>query len=62
MNKFASDFDSNKYDNLIQQDMNLGRKVGVAGTPTLFLNGKLMKSRSFVDFKTAIDGYLKQQK
>ena len=62
MNRFASDFSSNKYDNLIQQDMNLGRKAGVAGTPTLFMNGKRMKSRSFVDFKTAIDGYLKQQK
>jgi protein-disulfide isomerase len=41
--------------------INLGRKVGVGGTPTLFMNGKRMKSRSFGDFKEAIEGYLKQQ-
>jgi protein-disulfide isomerase len=61
VNKFNVDFSNNKYDNLIQKDINLGRKVGVGGTPTLFMNGKRMKSRSFSDFKEAIEGYLKQQ-
>lgn len=59
--KFMADFQSNKYDNLIQQDIVLGQSAGVGGTPTLFLNGKRMQGRSFDDFKTAIDGYLKKK-
>jgi protein-disulfide isomerase len=58
--KFLADFNSNKYDNLIQQDITLGQNSGVGGTPTLFMNGKRMQGRSFDDFKTAIDSYLKK--
>lgn len=58
--KFMAAFQSNKYDNLIQQDITLGQGAGVGGTPTLFLNGKRMQGRSFDDFKTAIEGYLKK--
>jgi protein-disulfide isomerase len=60
INKFTADFNSNKYDALIQQDINLGRKAGVTGTPTLYMNGKRMQRRSFEDFKQLIDGYLKK--
>jgi protein-disulfide isomerase len=60
INKFTADFNSNKYDALIQQDINLGRKAGVTGTPTLYMNGKRMQRRSFEDFKRLIDGYLKK--
>lgn len=59
--KFMSDFSSNKYDKLIQQDINLGQKVEVRGTPTIFINGKRMKGRSINDFKTTIDGILKKK-
>ncbi len=62
MNKFNADFSSNKYDALIQQDINLGRQAGVTGTPSLFMNGKRMQRRSFDDFKVAIDAILKQKK
>jgi protein-disulfide isomerase len=62
MDKFVADFSGNKYDSLIQQDINLARKLGVTGTPTLFMNGKRMQGRSFDVFKVAIDGYLKQKK
>ncbi|MBI4682197.1 MAG: thioredoxin domain-containing protein [Nitrospirae bacterium] len=58
--KFLADFQSSKYDNLIQQDISLGQSASVGGTPTLFLNGKRMQGRSFEDFKAAIDGYLKK--
>ncbi len=58
--KFLADFNSNKYDNLIQQDIMLGQNVGIGGTPTLFLNGKRMQGRSFDDFKTLIEGYIKK--
>lgn len=59
--RFMADFQSNKYDNLIQQDIILGQSAEVGGTPTLFLNGKRMQGRSFDDFKTAIEGYLKKK-
>ncbi len=59
--KFVADYNSNKYDNQIQQDINTGRSVGVSGTPTLFINGKKMRSRSFEDFKKVIEGYLKKK-
>jgi protein-disulfide isomerase len=62
MNKFEADFNSNKYDKFIQQDITLGRNAGVTGTPTLFMNGKRMQRRSFDDFKTAIESNLKQKK
>jgi protein-disulfide isomerase len=61
INKFTADFKSNKYDALIQQDINLGRQAGVTGTPTLYMNGKRMRGRSFNDFKEGIDGYLKEK-
>jgi len=58
--KFSSDLASNKYDQIIQQDIALARSSDVAGTPTLFLNGKRMQSRSFDDFKQAIGAILKK--
>ncbi len=61
MTRFNADYSSNKYDNLIQQDINLGRTAGVTGTPSLFLNGKRMQRRSFDDFKTAIDAIIKKK-
>jgi protein-disulfide isomerase len=62
MNKFEADFNSNKYDKFIQQDITLGRNAGVTGTPTLFMNGKRMQRRSFDDFKEAVESNLKQKK
>ncbi|MBI4844782.1 MAG: DsbA family protein [Nitrospirae bacterium] len=61
MGRFTSDFNSNKYDQLIQQDITLGGDADVRGTPTLFINGKRMQNRSFDDFKAAIDEALKKQ-
>lgn len=60
MAKFKADYASNKYDKLIQDDINLGRKVGVTGTPSLFMNGKRMQGRSLDDFKAGIDKLLKK--
>ncbi len=61
MEKFKADYASSKYDLLIQADMNLARKVGVTGTPSLFMNGKRMQRRSLDDFKAGIDSYLKKK-
>ncbi len=60
MAKFKADYASNKYDKLIQDDIVLARKVGVTGTPSLFMNGKRMQRRSLDDFKAGIDKLLKK--
>jgi protein-disulfide isomerase len=39
---------------VLDQDMELGRKVGVEGTPTLFVNGKLATNRSYEYFKNLL--------
>jgi len=59
--KFAADYNSNKYELQIQQDINIAKGVGVTGTPTLFINGKRLMRRSFDDFKYAIDESLKKR-
>jgi protein-disulfide isomerase len=40
MKAFNSCFDANKYEKEIQADLDLGQKMGVEGTPTVFVNGK----------------------
>ncbi len=62
MAMFEADFNSNKYDKFIQQDIAMGIKAGVAGTPTLYVNGKRMQRRSFNDFKATIDAILQKKK
>jgi protein-disulfide isomerase len=37
---------SPEMNNIIDEDMELGRKIGVEGTPTIFVNGRLAQERS----------------
>ena len=39
---------------VLDEDMQLGRKIGVEGTPTLFVNGRLASDRSFEYFERLI--------
>jgi protein-disulfide isomerase len=39
---------------LLDEDMDLGRKIGVEGTPTIFVNGRLAQDRSFEYFESLI--------
>ncbi len=55
MGRFNSDFQSKDAAKEIQDDMALGRKVGVTGTPTLFINGKRVKQRNFEAMKADIE-------
>jgi protein-disulfide isomerase len=40
MDKFKSALDSGTFKERVQEDMKLGSKVGVQGTPTIFVNGR----------------------
>jgi protein-disulfide isomerase len=42
-------------DDLLMEDVELGQRVGVQGTPTVFVNGKLAEDRSFEYFASVIE-------
>ncbi len=61
MNKFNSCFDSNKYKDQITADLNLGTQMGVTGTPSVFVNGQIVKPGyipSFQDIQQAVEAAL----
>ena len=62
MKKFEKDRKNNdaKYEQKIKDDMSLGAKIGVRGTPSFYLNGKTTRSRDFNSFKAEIDSILKK--
>jgi len=45
----------------INADVRIGREVGVDGTPTVFVNGRLLKDKSPRGFKIAVDQALQEQ-
>lgn len=52
-------FDQDQNDPVLQQvinaDLQEGQKVGVRGTPTIFINGRRLQKRSMAGFKQMID-------
>ncbi|NWH05246.1 DsbA family protein [Desulfobacter latus] len=61
MEKFNSDMMSTSLNRQIKNDIIDGRKAGVQGTPTIFINGRLMKRRGLAEIKKMIDAELKVQ-
>jgi len=55
VDKFETDMNSDAVKKEVQDDMRLARTVGVRGTPTIFVNGKLLRNRSIEGFKELID-------
>lgn len=61
MNEFNSCFQSNKYQDVINQDLAKGQQYGVTSTPSIFVNGKLVTSEtpgfvpSYQDIQKAIE-------
>ena len=56
MAKFKRDMVLNAEANkILDEDMELGRKVGVEGTPTIFVNGRLAEDRSYEYFAGLIE-------
>ena len=55
MEKFARDQNTPAFKNIIFRDLQNGRAAGVGGTPTLFINGKRVKSRSLQNLSAMIE-------
>lgn len=62
MKKFLKDQDTPAVKNLIFRDLQNGQAIDVRGTPTLFLNGKLVKNRSFQGLSQLIEKELSKNK
>jgi protein-disulfide isomerase len=59
MPKFERDQQSDEVKALVQEDIKLAQRVGVRGTPTIFVNGKILQNRTLDGFKELIDPALK---
>ena len=59
--RFNKDRASTKVTNQINQDLRLGQSVGVRGTPTVFINGLLLETRSIQGASQMVDEALRRQ-
>ncbi|MDX2170725.1 MAG: thioredoxin domain-containing protein [Deltaproteobacteria bacterium] len=59
--RFDADLASDEVKNAVRQDIALAGRLGVRGTPTIFVNGRLLQNRSLDGFREIIDPALKAQ-
>jgi protein-disulfide isomerase len=62
MKKWDADRQSPEVKKQIDAELDLGQKVDVRGTPSLFINGKVVQNRSVDGMKAQIDEALKAKK
>jgi protein-disulfide isomerase len=60
MEKFFQGMANQEFIKLVDEDYKEGVNIGVRGTPTIFINGRLLKQRSLDGFKRIIDDELKK--
>jgi len=61
MEKFNKDMQSPTIKRLIERDVSNGRQIGVRGTPTIYINGKVLKNRSIPGIYQVIEAELKKK-
>ena len=54
MEKFEKDLNDPATILRVDKDVQLGRSVGVGGTPTVFINGSISKARTLEDFQAIV--------
>jgi protein-disulfide isomerase len=57
--KFDSALDSGKYAESVQRDIEDGMKLGINGTPTIFINGRRVSVRGYDQLKSIVDAAFK---
>jgi len=62
METFNKDMNDPAVQGIINRDMNEGSQAEVPGTPTLFINGKLLQFRSGQDIDQAIENEIANKK
>ena len=58
MKRFKADVDSDAVKEQVEADRRLARRAGVRGTPTVFVNGRLLQDRTVDGFRALIDPML----
>jgi len=61
MERFDKDQKDPRIMAIINRDLSEGNRLGVRGTPTVFINGKVLKSRSLQGISDMIDAELKKK-
>jgi len=59
--RFDASLDSGKFAEKVQRDLYDGRKLGINGTPTVYINGKRLADNSYESVKSAIEAVLKAE-
>ncbi len=59
MKKFEADMNSDEVKKQVEEELALGAKSDVRGTPSFFVNGKIAQNRTVDGFKAQIDAELK---
>lgn len=57
--RFDSALDSGKFAESVQRDIEDGTKLGINGTPTLFVNGRRISVKTYEELKASVDAALK---
>jgi protein-disulfide isomerase len=61
MQKFEKDMNDPQIAQVISQDVQEGAKAGVRGTPTIYVNGSLLRDTNLEGFQAAIDKELEKK-
>lgn len=57
--RFDNALDSGKFSESVQRDLEDGMKLGINGTPTIFINGRRVAAKSYEDLKASVNAALK---
>lgn len=57
--RFDNALDSGKFSESVQRDVEDGMKLGINGTPTIFINGRRVSAKSYEDLKASVNAVLK---
>ena len=58
-NRFDAALDSRKFAEMVQTDVDEGIRLGLKGTPSLFINGRRLNAKSYDEIKESVDAALK---
>ena len=60
--QFKKDMGSSRLNKIVSSDVSEAGRLGVTGTPTIFINGRRLKQRSLVGFQAMIDDEMRKLK
>jgi len=60
--RFDSALDSGKFAESVQRDIEDGMKLGINGTPTIFINGRRVSAKGYDELKAIVDAAYNQTK